>query len=99
MAEGPLKKLVIGSDHGGFGLKIELIEYLGSKGVEVLDVGCPDTLRVDYPDIAAAVTSKITSGEFGETSDCCCYMLTSIIQTGASSFVVVVLAFRSLRIK
>ena len=58
-------KIVIGSDHGGFEMKSELVAYLRVKGVEVNDVGCPDTSRVDYPDIAAKVGAAIVSGEFG----------------------------------
>lgn len=52
----------IGSDHGGYALKCELIKYLSDKGVELLDCGCGGE-TVDYPDIAEKVCAKVTSGE------------------------------------
>lgn len=45
-------KIVVGSDHGGFYLKEILREYLQSKEFEIIDVGCYEEKRCDYPDIA-----------------------------------------------
>ena len=53
----------IGSDHGGFDLKQEIIELLEQKGYAFKDFGCYDKSGVDYPDIAKEVTSAIISGE------------------------------------
>ncbi|MHA1449064.1 MAG: ribose 5-phosphate isomerase B [Candidatus Hodarchaeales archaeon] len=54
-----MKKVVIGSDHGGFGLKKELISYLRGLGYEVADFGCYSTDPVDYPDIAFLVSQSV----------------------------------------
>ena len=56
-------KLMIGSDHGGFELKQEVIKHLEELGHEVTDVGCYDPSSCDYPDIAKSGCEKITSGE------------------------------------
>ena len=47
-------KISIGSDHGGYALKQELIAYLQEKGHEVKDFGCHDTSSCDYPHFGAA---------------------------------------------
>ena len=57
-------KIVIGSDHAGYSLKIKVIDYLKSKGIEVLDVGPDSADRCDYPVYAHALCEKIQSGEF-----------------------------------
>ena len=44
--------VIIGSDHGGFDLKVQISDYLKTKGFEVEDVGCHTATRCDYPDIA-----------------------------------------------
>jgi ribose 5-phosphate isomerase B len=54
-----VKKIIIGSDHGGFHLKNELIEYLKGLGVEVSDYGCYSPDPVDYPDIALLVAQTV----------------------------------------
>ncbi len=41
--------IVIGNDHGGFELKLEIIKYLESKGYDYIDLGSKDTTAVDYP--------------------------------------------------
>ena len=57
-----LPSVVIGSDHGGFGMKAELIQYLGSLGVRVEDVGTVNTDPCDYPDFAHAVAVRVAGG-------------------------------------
>lgn len=60
----PLHKVVaIGSDHGGFAMKGELIKHLQSGGYEALDCGTNSTEAVDYPDFALAVAGKVSGGE------------------------------------
>src|SRR5258706_9231829 len=48
-------KLVIGSDHAGFQLKVNIDDFLRSLGHEVLDVGAFNENPSDYPDFAEAV--------------------------------------------
>jgi ribose 5-phosphate isomerase B len=48
-------KLVIGSDHAGFALKVSIGDLLRSLGHEVLDVGAFNENPSDYPDFAEAV--------------------------------------------
>ena len=48
-------KLVIGSDHAGFQLKVNIGDLLRSLGHEVLDVGAFNENPSDYPDFAEAV--------------------------------------------
>ncbi len=47
--------IAIGSDHAGFDLKNNLLEFLKSQNVDVLDVGTYSEAPVDYPDFAKAV--------------------------------------------
>lgn len=54
--------IAIGSDHGGYELKCELVKHLAEQGVELVDCGCGGE-TVDYPDIAEAVCAKVTGGE------------------------------------
>ena len=57
------KKIVIGSDHAGYSLKVKLVEYLADKGVDVIDVGTNSTDSCDYPVYAHRVCEKIQKGE------------------------------------
>lgn len=58
-----VKRVAIGCDHGAFDQKTTLIRYLETLGYVMKDVGCYSKESVDYPDIAAAVCRKITSGD------------------------------------
>lgn len=53
-------KLVIGSDHVGYGYKEEIKAYLKEKGIDVIDVGTDSTERFDYP-ISGYKAAKIVS--------------------------------------
>jgi len=55
-------KLVIGSDHAGYQLKVAMGEFLKSLGHEVLDVGAFDEKPSDYPDFAEKVGEAINNG-------------------------------------
>ena len=55
-------KISIGSDHGGYALKQELIAYLQEKGHQVEDFGCHDTSSCDYPDFGEAAARAVASG-------------------------------------
>lgn len=56
-------RVVIGSDHAGFPLKATIVAFVKSLGHEVEDVGSHDPNPVDFPDIARAVTGRITGGQ------------------------------------
>lgn len=52
----------IGSDHAGFELKSELIEYLKGKGVELVDRGTYSAESTDYPEFAHTVARDVSEG-------------------------------------
>ena len=54
--------IAIGCDHGGYGLKLEIIKYLEKNGLEYQDFGC-DGEAVDYPIIAKKVGQAIIDGK------------------------------------
>jgi ribose 5-phosphate isomerase B len=53
-------KLVIGSDHFGLPLKIQIRDYLREKGYEVDDIGTNSDDPVDYPDIAEKLANEVS---------------------------------------
>ncbi|OIO58268.1 MAG: ribose 5-phosphate isomerase B [Alphaproteobacteria bacterium CG_4_10_14_0_2_um_filter_63_37] len=56
--------IAIASDHGGFGLKSHLIDYLASReGVEVVDLGVKTPDSVDYPEYAAKLCRAVLDGQ------------------------------------
>lgn len=55
-------KIAIGADHGGFYLKVALVEYLKMLGHAVLDLCACDDNAVDYPDYAGAVARAVLDG-------------------------------------
>ena len=55
--------LVIGSDHGGYELKMAILEMLRNKAVACADFGTDGSDSVDYPDFAAKVAGAVSSGE------------------------------------
>ena len=54
-----MASIIIGSDHGGFNLKREIIEHLKKQGYEISDLGCYSLDSCDYPVIAKAVAEKV----------------------------------------
>lgn len=54
-----MTKIIIGSDHGGFNLKREIIKHLESSNYEIEDLGCFTKESCDYPVIAKAVSKKV----------------------------------------
>lgn len=54
--------IALGSDHGGFALKQEVIKHLESNGIEYHDYGSFSDESVDYPDMAAAPCAAVISG-------------------------------------
>lgn len=56
-------KVAIGSDHGGYELKKEIISLLKEMDMEVTDVGCDCPDSVDYPDYGIPVAEMVAKGE------------------------------------
>ncbi len=52
----------IGSDHGGYDLKQDVIDYLEKTGLEYKDYGCFDKTSFDYPDVAEPLAADVASG-------------------------------------
>lgn len=55
-----MKKIVVGSDHGGYDYKEIIKNHLQEKGYEVIDVGAFSKDSIDYPDIAKAAADIVT---------------------------------------
>lgn len=55
--------IALGSDHGGFELKQEIIRFLEENGYEYKDFGCYTEESVDYPVYAKLVGEAVASGE------------------------------------
>ena len=53
-------KIAIGSDHGGYQYKKELIKHLKGLNHEVLDYGTDSDASVDYPDYAKKVALDVS---------------------------------------
>lgn len=45
-------KIFVASDHAGFDLKNQIIEYLIAKSFSIVDYGCYSSDSADYPDYA-----------------------------------------------
>ena len=58
-----VEKIVIGSDHAGYELKLKVIDHLEERGILVVDVGSDSVDRCDYPVYADALCKKIQLGE------------------------------------
>ncbi len=56
-------RIAVGSDHAGVAVKEALVAHLRATGRDVLDLGTTGAESVDYPDFAAAVASRVASGE------------------------------------
>ena len=55
--------IAIASDHGGFELKGQLIEYYAKKGIILQDLGTHSTESCDYPLIARKMTNAVLNKE------------------------------------
>lgn len=54
--------IAIGSDHGGYDLKQEIIKYLMENHLEYKDYGCYGKESCDYPAFGEAVARAVASG-------------------------------------
>ena len=59
--ESFMHKIIIASDHGGFGLKTRIIEHLKTKGYDITDYGCYSTESCDYPVFAKKVAVEVSN--------------------------------------
>ena len=58
-----IRRVAIGSDHGGLALKAAIVVALRGKGIAVDDLGTLTADPVDYPDTAARVAKSVARGE------------------------------------
>ena len=56
-------KISIGNDHAGPDYKIAIVNYLQSKGHEILNHGTDTFDSVDYPDFGHPVATDVESGK------------------------------------
>lgn len=56
-------KIAFGSDHGGYDLKVKVMEHLKEMGHEVVDYGCPEKTSCDYPEFGRAAAQAVANGE------------------------------------
>ncbi len=56
-------KIAIASDHAGYGLKSEIIEYFEKVNIDYEDCGCYSAESVDYPDFALKAAKKVANAE------------------------------------
>lgn len=54
--------IALASDHGGYGLKMEIIKYLDEKGISYEDFGCYGLSSCDYPEFGRAAAMAVAEG-------------------------------------
>lgn len=54
--------IALGSDHGGYDLKMQIVEHLKARGLEIKDFGCFDKNSCDYPDFGRAAAEAVAKG-------------------------------------
>ena len=54
--------IAIGSDHGGYELKQEIMKHLDERGLEYKDFGCYSADSCDYPQYGHAVAHAVADG-------------------------------------
>jgi ribose 5-phosphate isomerase B len=59
-----MRRIVIASDHGGFGLKEKLKPYLEKKGFKIKDLGTSSKDSCDYPEFAYSLAKAISGGKY-----------------------------------
>ena len=57
------KRIIMGSDHAGYNLKLKVKAHLESRGFEVVDVGTNTPESCNYTVYADALCKAITAGE------------------------------------
>ncbi len=61
---GGRMRIAIGSDHAGYDMKIEIINYLKEKGYNYTDFGTNSSQSVDYPDYGYKVARGVAEGNY-----------------------------------
>ncbi len=56
--------IAVGSDHAGFKIKQEVVNYLDKKGLQYHDFGTHSEDAADYPDFAHPVAKGVQSGDY-----------------------------------
>ncbi|MDN5325458.1 MAG: ribose 5-phosphate isomerase [Moorella sp. (in: firmicutes)] len=64
-------RVALGSDHGGFHLKMAIKDYLDRQGIANYDFGTYNAESVDYPDYAHKVAAAVAGGEYDRGILCC----------------------------
>ncbi len=65
-------RIGLGSDHGGYNLKEEIIKHLEAKGLECIDFGPNNASEsVDYPAYGEAVANAVIKNEVDYGIVCC----------------------------
>jgi len=57
-------RIAIGSDHAGFKLKKQILNYLKKKKIAYKDFGAYSEESCDYPDFAFTVARSVAAGKF-----------------------------------
>ncbi len=55
--------IAIGSDQGGYELKMEILKHLEARGLEYKDFGSYNSDSVDYPEYGKKVAHAVADGE------------------------------------
>ena len=63
-------KIALACDHGGYELKLAVMDHLKERGIECIDLGCNGE-RVDYPVYGKAVGEAVVKGEADLGIACC----------------------------
>lgn len=72
-------RIAIGSDHAGFELKQQLVEYLEKNNYSVWDLGPETAESVDYPEYAHKVAMNVSN--FGTTGILICGSANGVAMT------------------
>lgn len=56
-------KIALGSDHGGYALKLAIKEHLEKAGHQITDVGSHDANRAEYPFYGEKAARLVAAGE------------------------------------
>ncbi len=57
-------KIALACDHAGVSTKLEIIEFLKTKGYEIKDFGTDSEKSCDYPDYAHPMAKAVEKGKF-----------------------------------
>ncbi|MCI8611615.1 MAG: ribose 5-phosphate isomerase B [Clostridiales bacterium] len=57
-----MKKIAIACDHGGYPLKLAVMQYLEKEGYTCQDFGCDGPESVDYPDYGVPACEAVAAG-------------------------------------